>query len=149
MRRFARATGRRLACFVRRWGRLVGMRKQYHFRPGPNGLRAWDVDRLVALSSDLPREKVPLASIRELDESFWSTGANHLPTCREIVEHARFIEEADLSFPVILSSDGRVMDGMHRAGKALLQGRTHIEAVRFPRDPDPDYVGINPDDLPY
>jgi hypothetical protein len=125
------------------------MRKQYHIRPGPHGLRAWDVERLIALASGLNRESVPLASIREMDEPFWSTGASHMPTCREIVEHARFIEEADLRFPVILSSDGRVMDGMHRVGKAMLQGRTHIEAVRFPRDPDPDYVGVHPDDLPY
>ena len=125
------------------------MRKQYHFRPGPDGLRAWDVDRLVMLTSGLNPESVPLASIKEIDEPYWSTGASHSPTCREIVEHTRFIEEADLSFPVILSSDGRVMDGMHRVAKALLQGRTHIDVVRFPRDPDPDYVGMNPDDLPY
>lgn len=125
------------------------MRKQYHFRPGPDGLRAWDVDRLVTLAVRLNRESIPLASIREIDEPFWSTGASHPPTCREIVEHTHFIAEADLSYPIILSSDGRVMDGMHRVGKALLEGRTHIEAVRFLRDPDPDYVGVNPDDLPY
>jgi len=125
------------------------MRKQYHFRPGPDGLRAWDVDRLVMLTSGLNRESVPLGSIREIDEPYWSTGASDSPTCREIVEHTRFIEEADLTFPVILSSDGRVMDGMHRVAKALLQGRTHIDAVRFLRDPDPDYVGVNPEDLPY
>src|SRR6266508_6093623 len=91
----------------------AAMRKQYHFRPGPNGLRAWDVDRLVALTKNLRREQVPLVSIREIDEPYWSTGYEHAPTCRDVVEHARLIEEADLAFPVILSSDGRVMDGMH------------------------------------
>jgi hypothetical protein len=126
------------------------MRKQYHFRPGPNGLRAWDVDRLVALTNTLPREQVPLTAIRELDEPYWSTGYKHAPTCREVVEHARLIEEADFAFPVILSSDGRVMDGMHRIAKALLQGRgAHIVAVRFRSDPEPDYVGVEPEALPY
>lgn len=125
------------------------MRKQYHFRPGPEGLRAWDVDRLVALSKSLLRERVPLAAIRELDEPYWSTGYEHPPTCRHVVEHARLIDEADLSFPVILSSDGRVMDGMHRVAKALLQGHSCIEAVRFSSDPEPDYVGVHPDALPY
>jgi hypothetical protein len=125
------------------------MRKQYHFRPGPNGLRAWDVDRLVDLAKALPREQVPLSAIREIDEPYWSTGYKHALTCREVVEHARLIEEADLAFPVILSSDGGVMDGMHRIAKALLQGRTHIEAVRFSSDPEPDYVGVAPEALPY
>jgi hypothetical protein len=65
------------------------------------------------------------------------------------VDHARLIRDCDLSFPVILSSDGRVMDGMHRICQALLEGRSDIEAVRFLRDPEPDYIGIDPDDLPY
>ena len=125
------------------------MRKQYHFRPSARGLQAWDVDRLVALSKDLPRFRIALAAIFELDEAYWFSGGGREATCRAVVEHARFIEEADLSFPIILSSDGRVMDGMHRVGKALLQGQVDIEAVRFVRDPEPDYVGVDPERLPY
>jgi hypothetical protein len=30
-----------------------------------------------------------------------------------------------------------------------LEGRTHIAAIRFREDPEPDYVGVHPDDLPY
>jgi hypothetical protein len=41
------------------------------------------------------------------------------------------------------------MDGMHRILKALLEGLEEIEAVRFGRDPEPDYVDVDPDDLPY
>jgi len=70
-------------------------------------------------------------------------------TCREITEHARLMIDCDLTYPVILSIDGRVMDGMHRICKALLEGRSEIEAVRFVHDPEPDYVGVDPDDLPY
>ena len=125
------------------------MRKQYHFRPSERGLLAWDVDRLVALTKDLPRIQVPLSAIRELDEPYWFSGGDGDATCRAIVEHAQNMNEADLAFPVVLSSDGRVMDGMHRVGKALLRGLTSIEAVRFERDPEPDYVGVSPEDLPY
>ena len=121
------------------------MRKQYHFRTGPAGLRAWDVDRLVSLSKNLVPELVPIADIRELDEAYWGGSM----TCREVAEHARLIQEADPSFPVILSSDGRVMDGMHRVLKAVLVGLICIPAVRFSSDPVPDYVGVNPEDLPY
>jgi hypothetical protein len=125
------------------------MRTQYHFRRSPDGLRAWDVHRLVERSRTLVRERVPLSAIRELDEIYWANENTRQLTCREIVDHARLMLECDLAFPVILSSDGRVMDGMHRICKALLQGLSDIEAVRFVHDPEPDYVGVHPDDLPY
>jgi hypothetical protein len=125
------------------------MRAQYHFRKSANGLCAWDVRRLVQLSKAFVLERVPLSAIRELDEPYWTDGPGQRMTCREIVEHARLMLDSDLAFPVILSKDGRVMDGMHRICKALLEGREEIEAVRFVQDPEPDYVGIRPDDLPY
>jgi len=125
------------------------MRTQYYFRRSPQGLCAWNVHRLVELSQKLPRELVPLAAIRELDEPHWANERVQQLTCREIVDHARLMLECDLTFPIILSSDGRVMDGMHRVCRALLQGLSEIEAVRFIDDPAPDYIGVQPDDLPY
>ncbi len=95
------------------------------------------------------RKKVDLDSIQELDEYFWFGDKNDKLTCRAIVEHMRLIEETDLSFPIILSSDGRVMDGMHRVAKAMLEGQETIEAVKFSQDPKPDYEDVHPDDLPY
>ena len=121
------------------------MRKQYHFRPSAAGLRAWDIDRLVALSKYREVQLMPVASIRELDEPYWGEPM----TCRNVAEHARLIEEADLGCPIILSSDGQVMDGMHRVLKALMLGESHIRAVRFLTDPEPDFVGVDPDELPY
>ena len=121
------------------------MRKQYHFRPGATGLSAWDVDRLVALVKHLQPQPVPVTAIREIDEPYWGESM----TPRHVAEHARLIAEADLAYPVILSSDGRVMDGLHRVLKAMMQGETHVLAVRFAVDPNPDYEGVNPDDLPY
>jgi hypothetical protein len=125
------------------------MRAQYHFRNSALGLCAWNVRRLVELTKDLPRESVPLSAIRELDEAYWAGGKDQKLTCRDVVDHARLMLECDLAFPVILSSDGRVMDGMHRICKVLLQGLEHVEAVRFVRDPEPDYVGVEPEELPY
>lgn len=124
------------------------MRKQYHFRPSANGFYAWDVHRLVELTRDLPVIQVDLSDIAELDEPFWF-GAGTVPTCRAVAEHARLIQETDLSFPIILSSNGRVMDGMHRVCKAFLNDYTTIAAVQFATDPSPDYVDVFPDDLPY
>lgn len=125
------------------------MRKQYHFRRGERGLLVWDVERLIELSRGLPRSEVELAALRELDEPYWFRETETEPTCRALVEHMRLIEGADLSFPIILSSDGRVMDGMHRVAKALLAGLSTVPAVRFERDPEPDYLNRLASDLLY
>jgi len=125
------------------------MRKQYHFWPSAEGLQAWDVHRLIELSKGLPRNRVALGSIREIDEVYWFDDAKQRPTCRNVLEHMKLIEEADLAHPIILGADGRVMDGMHRVAKAVLAGDTEIEGVRFEVDPEPDHVGRRPEDLPY
>ena len=125
------------------------MRTQYYFQRSAAGLCAWNVHRLIELSRGLIRERVPLSAIREIDEPHWAHERSEQLTCREIAEHTRLILDCDLAYPVILSSEGRVMDGMHRILKALLEGLEEIDAVRFVRDPEPDYVGVSPDDLPY
>ena len=124
------------------------MRKQYHFWPGERGKDAWDVDRLVALSRDLPVEEVPLADVSEIDSVYWF-GDSELPTVRRVVDHFRLMQEVDTEHPIILGPDGRVMDGMHRVARALLEGRPTIAAVRLPTLPDPDYRDCRPDELPY
>ena len=125
------------------------MRKQYHFRPSAHGLKAWDVHRLVELTKNRPRFRLPLAAVRELDEPYWFSAGPQEATCRAVIEHARAIEEADLDYPVILSSDGGVMDGMHRVAKAVMLQLDSVEAVQFERDPEPDYVDVSPEELPY
>ena len=125
------------------------MRKQYHFRQSDRGLASWDVHRLVDLTRDFPRVVVPLNEIKELDEEYWLDENDERPTCRWVADHMRLVEETDLKYPIILSSDGRIMDGMHRVVKALVQGLASIEAVRFEIDPEPDFVGRKPNELPY
>jgi hypothetical protein len=123
------------------------VRKQYYFRQSERGLLAWDVDRLCELSRHLPRKRVPMSDIRELDEPCGGEGT--VLTWRQIVDHVRLINEADLSFPIILSASGEVMDGRHRIAKAAMTGCELIDAVQFDADPPPDYVGRGPDELPY
>ena len=125
------------------------IRPQYSFRPTDHGTLIWDVRRLVMLSRDLPRFELPLSQVAEIDETFWFAPDGPSPTCRRVAEHARLIADVDLRHPVILSQDGRMMDGMHRVCKALLDGRKTVTAVRFSQDPEPDYVDVRPEDLPY
>ena len=124
------------------------MRKQYHFWPGEQGFDAWDVDRLVELTKDLPVAEVELSDIDEVDSAYWFDEWSP-PTVRRVVEHVRLVNEVDPSHPIILGPDGRVMDGMHRVARALLEERGTIAAVRLPALPEPDYRDCRPDELPY
>jgi hypothetical protein len=112
-----------------------------HSRPVPGGRAFFLTERLWKLSEGLPVEAVPIDAIREFDEDCWFGGA--AVTCRMVARHAGRIQKADLSHPVILSADGRLMDGGHRISKAWLNGMTTINAVRFKTDPDPDYYEWN------
>jgi hypothetical protein len=100
------------------------------------------------LAADLPIVQFPVSAIREFDEPYWY-GPDTIPTCRSVTEHAHLIKEADASFPIILSADGRVMDGMHRVAQTVMRGQDTVPAKQFTTDPEPDYVGIEPDMLPY
>lgn len=123
------------------------VRKQYFFRPSADGLLAWDVDRLVELSKDLPRKEIRVEDLGELDRAW--RGDDEPRTWRAMIEHIRLINDADLAYPIILAANGEVMDGRHRIAKAALLNLETIACVRFERDPAPDYIGKQPEDLPY
>lgn len=57
---------------------------------------------------------------------------------------AGWLNDTRVRYPVILSADGRLMDGGHRIAKAWLSGATTISAVRFTTDPEPDYIQPGP-----
>ena len=99
------------------------MRKQYHLRPSGKGFDAWDIDKLLEATKDLP-------------------------TCRSIGNHCNLIHQADLNYPIILSGERRVMDGMHRVVKAYILDHKSIDAVIFDLTPPPDFRNIRKEDLP-
>ena len=100
--------------------------------------RTWLVSSLWDAASSLPIKTVSIEAIAEFDQDCWFGGV--VPTCRQVAEHMRRIDDADLSYPVILSADGKLMDGGHRVAKAWLQGMTQIRAVQFDSDPAPDSI---------
>lgn len=128
---------------------IEGVRKQYYFRPSEDGFDAWDVDHLIKLTAGLPVKLVPLTSIKELDTVHWF-GADGAPyTVRVLVRHMELVNAVDLTYPVILGTEGQVMDGMHRVARSLLEGRATVAAVQFVEQPEPDHIGVRPEDLPY
>lgn len=97
------------------------MRKQYHFWPAEDG--------------------------DGFDTAYWFAAGAQIPTVRRVVEHARLILEADRSYPILLGHEGRVMDGMHRVARALLEGKADIDAILFPSPLEPDHRGCHSQDL--
>lgn len=96
----------------------------------------YNVERLWELAKSLPVKNVPLDAIKELDEDCWFGGK--APSLRQVGEHARRINNADFSHPILLNASGGLMDGGHRVVRAWLDGKTEIEAVQFDPDPEPD-----------
>jgi len=83
-----------------------------------------------------PGQEGRVSELDGFDEVRWFGGPrNILPTCRAIAEHARDIYEADLSYPIILSPSGEVLDGWHRICKAFVQGIEELDAVQLTKMP--------------
>jgi hypothetical protein len=105
-------------------------------------LRIWEVERLWQLAKELPIKKVPLAHLSDLDRVGWygqPSNAGYL-TLREVAEHMRRIQAANLDYPIILSAEGHLLDGFHRVAKAYVLGMSEIAAVQFLENPEPDRI---------
>ena len=101
--------------------------------PGSDGsMRFFRTHELWELAKTLPIRQVRLENLEGFDDVHWFGGGMKVrPTCRLIAQHARDIYEADLSYPIILSPTGEVLDGWHRICKAFLQGLEHLDAVQL------------------
>jgi L-ribulose-5-phosphate 3-epimerase UlaE len=91
--------------------------------------RKYTVHAAIKLAEDLPVRALPLADFNI------SYGSPCRDTLRNFVEHMKLVEDADLSYPIILNEDGAIIDGRHRLCKALLEGHETIRVQRFVKDP--------------
>lgn len=61
----------------------------------------------------------------------------------------KLVQKTSLDHPIIFCAEGRLMDGMHRIVKAIMEHRLTIDAVRFATTPSPHFKNVSLDDLPY
>jgi len=94
------------------------------------GNNHWYVARLVTLVKDLDVMEIPL---KHLNVYYLYKDL----TLRDMVMHMQAVNDADLSYPIIIDEDGELMDGRHRIMKALLNNEKTIKAVRFDKNPEP------------
>ena len=91
--------------------------------------RVWRVTRLIQISKDLKPFKIPM-------KGFNSFGLKpRMSDMNDFVDHIKKVNDADLSYPIILDDEGFVMDGRHRVAKSLLNNEKYILAVRFDKTP--------------
>lgn len=125
------------------------MALQTHSMGIDGGRHVWSVPRLWALAADLPVEDVRVSTFDEVFDLDCWFGDRHAPTVGRVLAHMARIQSADLSFPIILSADGVVMDGLHRLCKARLASQETVRAVRFAVTPAPDRIEpLSPTEVP-
>jgi hypothetical protein len=112
--------------------------RQRHSRIIDGERHVWNTERLWELAADLPVGQIAVEEIPEIDRDCWFDGRP--PTIRAVARHCRRIMDADLTLPIILAPDGALMDGGHRIARALMEGVTHLPAVRFETMPPADVV---------
>ena len=94
------------------------------------GSQHFSIARLITLSAKFEVMEIPInhLNVYQLYKNL---------TLRDMVKHMRAVNDADLSYPIILDEDGELMDGRHRIMKALLTECKTIKAVRFDENPTP------------
>lgn len=99
----------------------------------------WNVLRLWDLAESLPVRTKPIVELKEL-ENTWLQDLRHPSTADFPDAEWERIMEADLNYPIILSSTGEIMDGYHRVAKAFSLGIPTIQYRQFETDPEPDFT---------
>ena len=118
----------------------MGSRPYVSSRPEDgNPLRYWYIDDLIERAQDLPIVQVNVHDLKEIDRVAWYGAASHHGrlTVRQVVDHIKRIQDADLTCPIILSAEGKLLDGFHRVAKAYQLGIDVLPAKRFLSDPTP------------
>jgi len=100
----------------------------------------WLVEGLIEKSVGLPVFEANVSELlAKIGGGTWF-GKDEKVTIQLILNHIDRALKADLTFPIILSADGKVMDGSHRIVSAYIKGIESISAVQFETDPNPDYI---------
>ncbi len=103
-------------------------------------LHYWKATTLWQLAQTLPVEQVPLDSFDWANDNFQCGSLSDPPLWRDIGDHTKRILAADLKYPIIISPDRSVMDGMHRILKCYVFGLPAVPAVRLSTMPPPDSI---------
>lgn len=111
---------------------MIRETEQFEDHAYEDGVHIWKVKDLIEFAKKEGYKvfDMPLAGI-VLDNCPFEKQMN----LKEAIEHAKRTKRADLKYPILLDTFGRVCDGNHRVIKAFLLGRKFIKAVRMEEMP--------------
>lgn len=101
--------------------------------------RQWELKEIWESSKNLKVQKI---KVSELWDSRYKKAWCWQHENEEInndffLHHMQRVLNADLSYPIVLSEENLIFDGVHRLMKAKHVGLDYIECVKFEKDPDP------------
>ena len=101
-------------------------------------IRVWRVSRLWELASGVETIERSMDDF-DLNTLLWPDHHRGM-TVATFMHHCRRCRNVDVSFPIILSSDGIIMDGMHRLVALGIERAEFVPTIQFEEDPEPDYT---------
>ena len=109
-----------------------------HTRTIDGVIHVWEVTDLWRLSEGLPVQEKDPSQVIDLERDGWFGGK--APSAGLVLQHMKRILEADLNYPILLDSDGTIMDGAHRACRAILEGKLAVKVIQFGKTPEPSFI---------
>lgn len=99
--------------------------------------RTWELNKIWRLSEPLQIKKIKVSKLwddRYAKAWCWQH-ENETINNEFFLEHMQRIINADLNYPIILSEEQLIFDGVHRLVKAKFLNLEYINYVQFEKDP--------------
>ena len=103
--------------------------------------RKWDLHKIWKLSESLPTKQIKVSELwdaRYAKAWCWQHEDEELNNLF-FLHHMRRVLDSDLSYPIILSEEKLIFDGVHRLVKAKHLNLEYIDCVQFEKDPECHY----------
>ena len=101
--------------------------------------RQWNLQDIWKLSENLKVTKIKVSELwdnRYKEAWCWQHEEETINNLF-FLHHMKRVLNADLSYPIILSEENLIFDGVHRLMKAKHLGLEYIDCVQFVKDPTP------------
>ena len=102
-----------------------------------NTTRQWNLDTIWEKSKYLTVEKIKVSELwdKRYGKAWCWQHENETINNDFFLEHLERVMSADLNYPIILSEEDYIFDGVHRLMKARYIGLEYINCVKFKKDP--------------
>ena len=104
--------------------------------------RKWSLEHIWEISNDIAIENISVDYLWDKmykDIYVWLDENEELSN-KHFIHHMGRVLEADMNYPIVLSEEDYILDGVHRLLKAKYYGLKTITCRRFITDPVPNVL---------